>query len=217
MFKIFYTKCKIKKDAAYKKRGIVLLVAITISGLVLVIGIGILNIITKEIILSTASQNSRIAFFAADSGIECALHWDMVNIIAKKRNPPSDKYPFSFFPATLASSTDFNDDLIGESFANNKFNPFCAGQSAIDVFNNVPLWLPDNAIRSKQDGSKYVSRFFFYPGGDTDTKNPCTFVQVTKWEDIVSGKVHTSILSEGFSSCNNSDTRRASRGINVSY
>ncbi|MCK5096208.1 MAG: hypothetical protein KAR24_02550 [Candidatus Pacebacteria bacterium] len=211
MLKIFRRKSKKKKSVAYKKRGVVLLVSVTVASLVLAIGIGILNIITKEIILSTASQNSRIAFFAADSGIECAMHWDMVNVIEEKRGL-SGNYPFSFFPATLASSTYFNTD----DFTVSRFNPFCAGQTAVYMFDSVPGWLPAGANRSNQDGSKYISRFFFYPGGDTsDVKNSCAFVQITK--EIVSGKVQTSILSEGFSSCDNNDTRRASRGIKVQY
>ncbi len=60
-----------------KKRGFVLLFAVLISGVVLAIGLGIANIAIKEIIFSAVGRESQVAFYAADSGRECALYWDL--------------------------------------------------------------------------------------------------------------------------------------------
>ncbi|MCK5027484.1 MAG: hypothetical protein KAS07_03630, partial [Candidatus Pacebacteria bacterium] len=64
---------KNNKSIIYNKRhterGVVLFVALTVSSLVLVIGIGILNVMSKEMILGSLSTKSREAFYAADSGI----------------------------------------------------------------------------------------------------------------------------------------------------
>jgi len=43
---------------------------------VLSIGLAIFNITIKELALSSSSRESQFAFYAADTGIECALFWD---------------------------------------------------------------------------------------------------------------------------------------------
>jgi len=59
------------------RRGFVLLFAILITSIVLAISLGIFNIIIKEVQLSASSQESQKAFYAADTGAECALYWDI--------------------------------------------------------------------------------------------------------------------------------------------
>jgi|GEM_PF-356373 len=58
------------------RRGFTILFAVLIGSLLLSIGLFIAHLSLKEIVLSTAGRNSEIAFFAADTGIECALYWD---------------------------------------------------------------------------------------------------------------------------------------------
>ena len=60
-----------------KKRGVTLLLAIFISALALSIGLGIFAIIFGELGISGTSKESLEALFAADSGVECALFWDI--------------------------------------------------------------------------------------------------------------------------------------------
>ena len=60
-----------------KKRGVTLLLAIFISTLALSIGLGIFAIIFGELGISGTSKESLEALFAADSGVECALFWDI--------------------------------------------------------------------------------------------------------------------------------------------
>ena len=47
-----------------------------LGSLLLVVGLSIFNITIKEVILSSAARESQFAFYAADTGIECALNWD---------------------------------------------------------------------------------------------------------------------------------------------
>ena len=70
---------KIKKTYKSNNKfvgGFTLFIAITITGLLLLVGLAISSIALKEIVLSTTGRESQIAFFAANSGIECALYWD---------------------------------------------------------------------------------------------------------------------------------------------
>lgn len=62
---------------ARRKAGFTVLFAVLMSSLLLAIGISIFNIVRKEQILSSAGRESQFAFYAADSGVECALFWDL--------------------------------------------------------------------------------------------------------------------------------------------
>lgn len=50
--------------------------AVLISGILLALGSAIYNIASKEVILSSTGRDSQYSFYAADTGIECALYWD---------------------------------------------------------------------------------------------------------------------------------------------
>ncbi len=53
--------------------------AVLISSLLLSIGLSLSNILLKQLVFSTTGRESQIAFYAADSGAECALYWDRKN------------------------------------------------------------------------------------------------------------------------------------------
>lgn len=58
-------------------RGFTLLYSVLISSILLAIGIAIFEITVRELRLSSIVRESQYAFYAADSGIECALYWDV--------------------------------------------------------------------------------------------------------------------------------------------
>lgn len=59
-----------------KNRGAALLIAIIISGVALVVGLGVYNRTYKELIFSSFWRQAQTAFSAADAGLECAMYWD---------------------------------------------------------------------------------------------------------------------------------------------
>jgi len=69
------------------KKGFAMLFAVLASSIVLSIGLSIFNLTIKELTLSSSGSESQIAFYAADTGAECALYWyfNGVNVF----NPPS--------------------------------------------------------------------------------------------------------------------------------
>lgn len=58
-------------------QGFALLISILVAGIVLAIGLAILNITLKQFILVGVSRESVVAFNAADAGLECAFYWDI--------------------------------------------------------------------------------------------------------------------------------------------
>ncbi len=60
-----------------QKRGFVILIAVLVSSLMISLGAFIANIAVKELQLSSSGRDSQTAFYAADSGLECALYQDL--------------------------------------------------------------------------------------------------------------------------------------------
>ena len=54
-------------------KGFVLLFAVTLAAILLSIALGVANIALKEIKFTTSAKDTNDAFFAADTGAECAL------------------------------------------------------------------------------------------------------------------------------------------------
>jgi Tfp pilus assembly protein PilX len=55
-------------------KGFVILFAVIISTIIMLISFGIFTVATKSTLLSANSKEVLIAFYAADSGMECSLH-----------------------------------------------------------------------------------------------------------------------------------------------
>jgi len=66
-----------KHKSTKHKGGFTLLMASLVASLLLSLGISIFNIAIKELMLSSYGRDSHFAFYAADSGSECALYWDV--------------------------------------------------------------------------------------------------------------------------------------------
>lgn len=64
-------------SARRAERGFTLLLAAIVAAIVLALGSSIFVIAQKQIILSSISRDSQYAFYAADTGAECALYWDV--------------------------------------------------------------------------------------------------------------------------------------------
>ncbi|MBF05202.1 hypothetical protein CL644_00615 [bacterium] len=58
------------------QRGFILILAALVASLLTSLGLAMFSIAKKEIILSSLGRDSQLAFYAADTGAECALYWD---------------------------------------------------------------------------------------------------------------------------------------------
>lgn len=67
------------KKKKTKDSGFTLFVAIIITATLLLISTGIASIAVKENFLTSSSRESQYAFYAADTGAECAIYWDVKN------------------------------------------------------------------------------------------------------------------------------------------
>jgi len=60
-----------------REKGFAMLFAVLTSSVLLSIGLSIFNLTIKELALSSSGRESQAAFYAADSGVECALYGDI--------------------------------------------------------------------------------------------------------------------------------------------
>lgn len=66
-----------KQLSSPENRGFTLLLSVLIAAIVLALATSIFQIARKEITLSALGRDSQFAFYAADTGAECALYWDI--------------------------------------------------------------------------------------------------------------------------------------------
>jgi Tfp pilus assembly protein PilX len=102
------------KKSSYQKgfthrstnEGFTLFVAVIIVATLLLVATGIASISVKENFLTSASRESQYAFYAADTGAECAIYWDVKNTTG-----------LSAFATSTSSTISCNHD------SSNNFNP----------------------------------------------------------------------------------------------
>src|SRR3989344_4822769 len=105
---------------ATKNNGIALLVAVFVSGLLLSIAMGIFSLLFGGSRFAFTSQESFAAFHAADSGLECALYWDLLGGDAFATSTPNGN--------TIT--------CIGNTFVGNSASPVGGWDSCTDAAGN---------------------------------------------------------------------------------
>lgn len=86
------------------KKGIALLIAVVAVSALLLISLAISDIAYKEQVISYAGRDSKIAFYAADTGAECALFYDLKG--------GGDGLDGAFRFATSTDSEDMTNNLV---------------------------------------------------------------------------------------------------------
>lgn len=66
-------------DKAQKEHGFALLITLIVVGVVISVGLTVLDLSIKQVRLSTNAKESEIAFHAANAGMECARYWRRVD------------------------------------------------------------------------------------------------------------------------------------------
>lgn len=62
-----------------KKGGYALYLSIILTSLLLIVAYSAANLTFKQLSLVTSSADSHLAFYNADTGLECAMYWDLKN------------------------------------------------------------------------------------------------------------------------------------------
>jgi len=183
------------KKLKENNKGFVILIAVLVAGIFVVIGASILLISVKELELSTGQTQSQYAFYAADTGMECALYWDLrYSAFATSTN--------SSEPTSLYC--DGVNIVAGKGWSwlakkGGKFKDLGHGPSGKDVGNTIFSMIGED----------------LYP--NDPKRNDCVIVYVVKVWDPVKKKFNTYIESRGYNTCDETDPRRVERALRATY
>lgn len=187
-----------------KEKGFALLFAVLVSVMVLAVGASIINISLKQVILSSAGRESQFAFYAANTGMECALYWDLNGTIVDT-NTGVAQYVFPPAGEEGLRRTDTNDfQCSGTNIA--------TGISVYDQEYTTGWQTNTNSTVFKIAISNNLD--------DTNTVLSCAEVTVEKTIETVGGEneSYTIITSQGLNTCDpEGDDRAVQRGLVLQY
>lgn len=138
-----------------KTKGFTLFLSLVIAGTLLLVATSITSLAVKQSSISVAGRDSQIAFYAADTGLECALYWGV-------RNPSG----FTAFDETTSTTIDCNRD------ASNPGNQWQVGGSSVSSFDITFLPEPycaEVTVTKQGDGTTLVESSGY---NTCDTSNP---------------------------------------------
>lgn len=177
------------------KNGFALLLSLIVTSILLVVGLGVSGVAFREIQLSGFGNQSEIAFYAAETGLECALYWDKVVTDPTDSNGDGslDDEPSAFSAFVIGS-----DNLLGGCLENSI--SFMPGYDFIDP-SNLATKFNLNFGASNQYVEVEVKKEFLNTG-DPD-----------KDDSLVWAK--TFITSTGYNTSDFSDPRRVGRALEL--
>jgi hypothetical protein len=163
-----------KRKNGFTRRGFTLFIALIVSSLLLAVGLSLSTIILKQLIFSNSGKESQLAFYAADSGAECALYWDRKGV---------DGY--TTFDGAFATSSTNKDIFCGTG------GPTTPQTAQVGSFEKI----------MSPDQLQATTTFYVdYSDVNEVDHKACAFVTVYKWLDITQTDPvqHTRIDSRGY-------------------
>jgi hypothetical protein len=190
-----------RSSGVQKNRGMAILFAVLTAAILSAIAVSAFNIAMNELKLSTTAEESTIAFYAADSAVECIMFWDVTQNAFAKSVGDLPELQITCNKLTRA--------------VNRSAPPF-----------TIPVWsteLTDTVSAPKIYGSPVSDpaaqiRFDF-----PTMNNACAFIILSKWHVepsppiTINSAIRTNLQAYGRNSCDTSNARRLERGIELNY
>jgi len=167
--------------------GFTILFASLVSSLLLAVGLVIFDITYKQAVFSAVVRDSNFAIYAADSGLECALYWDL-------RYTGSANYGSGSVFATSTDSTPPSSGVI------------CNTQDIAAAGVTAGTW-PTSKTATAATTTFTVS---FPP------QPYCSVVTVGKYPGAGTA-VNTSVTAAGFNTCTAGAANRIERTLQANY
>lgn len=171
-----------------ESKGMTLLFASLVVSLLLSVGLAIADIALSQILLSAAAKDSAAAFYAADTGIECALYYE--NKVVPNGRP-------SFFPGrTGETASSIN----------------CNGGGGANNVSAEPLQSTGGSRPT------ITTTYIVNSGSSCNSSKPSFTIVIEKREKAGGNNNYdTTVRSYGYNDCNPNSPRRVERGLQVTY
>jgi hypothetical protein len=174
-----------------KNRGFAMLFSVLVSSVLLSIGLSIFNITVKELVLSSSGRESQFAFYAADTGVECALYWDFKGL-------------YVFATSTYDAPRDpANPDCVDSVGSNQNISitNYIGARTNTSAVTQFELTIPN--IDANGNSAPYCAKV-------TVSKN-----SVDPLDPYA--PIETTIDSRGYNTCDTSSVTRVERALSVTY
>lgn len=179
---------KFKKN----KKGVSLVIAVTTMTLLLSVSLSVSNIVLRQIKINTLTNNSKPAFFIADSAMECAMYYDTL-----------------FIPDPNDNTKNLNSDFSTSIFGITNTDDF--------LKNNIKCGIGDilKPVKDISNPDKVISTF------DINYGDHCAKVTVDRTEaqtSITARGYNTTANETDGCDLSNLDSRRVvERGLTITY
>jgi len=192
-------------------KGFAILIGVLVSSVLLSLGLVLFGIGQKQITLSSLGRDSQIALYAADSGLECALFYDLSSSLTGSQ--------FSTSTAGTVRCAGLGDPRVDDptkTVTSASINT--AAQVEIRTgtqVKGVNGYLVNSIIGGHPTASSTFQVNF--------ANKSCVIVEVKKSMDdtnpdpIKRRIVHTRILAHGYNTCDTTSPLRLERGLEVYY
>jgi Tfp pilus assembly protein PilX len=185
---------KEKGHVMQSEKGFAMLFAVLVSSVLLSIGLSIFNLMLKEIALSSSGRESQFAFYAADTGIECALYWDF-----------KASSPVMFATSSASQTGAWRDQYIDAN------SPSCVTLSA----DSLKASMKSPTVGQTSAVTRFSITIPNSVAGTNASVPYCVNVEVRK---IVSNSIVTTVIdSRGYNTCDTTDPNRVERALKVTY
>jgi hypothetical protein len=144
-----------KDKKLQKNKGFTLLFAVLVSVLVLAVGTSIISIALRQVVLSGVGRDSQYAFYAANTGIECALFWDLnggVTFQSSLNNPGLGPIP----RCANSDNIEITFEDLGENTHTSDFTLEFNNISDVDI--SVPYCVDVTVTKNEETGPGGLDR-----------------------------------------------------------
>lgn len=203
-----------KKIYTKQNKGFVIFIAVVVTSILVLISLLVSNISLRQLTFSFAGKNSQIAFVTANSGIECALFWDLNN----STNPGVSAFATSSSVTAIAQNISCNGQSFTFDASNNHYGTPGSSSYESDLNNGYLLLEKKADVVSGGTITEYgaaTTTFRISYQNQTPSLPYCTDVVVAKWKDA-GGNQEITIESRGHNPCD-SGPKQVERAIRVKY
>ncbi|HEY4507444.1 MAG TPA: hypothetical protein VJJ47_00970 [Candidatus Paceibacterota bacterium] len=206
-----------KGGAAGAAPAFVLLYAVVVASMVLAVGISIISIATKQVAISGLGRESQYAFYAANTGTECALFWDLHGYLEEIAGAAAGTYSrLSVFPSPLTSNGDDSEVPAGEIIGGvptGSLTVLCSGTEIMSEDAAKGAW---STVAGEAGGEPYNATTFTVRLDPDVLSSACAVVTITK-QLVGLYELETVVDSRGYNTCDENSFRRVERGLRYTY
>lgn len=230
---------KLEYNQDRNEDGYILAFSLIVVGILLLVSVSLSRVINKETMFSRLVDYNRVAYFAADTGIECAQYIDNVlrdnsvniSLFLNSTSSADGKTEFEsnavnnvFFPTSTISSmsaSDYKSKIYCASSGNSNqiFNDNQSTNSSGYV--NTADEVISNLSQRKSSynivgDSLHATTTFGMVIYDGENQPRCTLVQFAKTREPLYGMTSGfTIISRGYSSCGSENPNKVERTIQI--